>query len=351
MAVHQLINTAWPGDAVTQMAFAAREVLQREVASEVFAWGVHAELLESARPLSELPAPDAGNVLVHHVSIGQPEVTQTLLERDDPLVLAYHNITPDHLLVGSSPEVAVRCHWGRVELELLRDQVLLAVADSSFSANELEDLGYRDVVVAPLGLDPGRLLRQTMPGTPAPGRTPYLLVVAQLLPHKAVEDVLSALHILQAHQRREIGLIVVGHPRDASYAEALNRYAGQLGLREITWAGRVDDPTLAALYRDAAALVSTSKHEGLGVPLLEAMSFGVPVVAVGSTAVPETVGDAGLVLPAGSGPALVAEAVAAVLDDRGLRDQLTQRGRLRAAQFTPASTTSTMLTALAERFR
>jgi glycosyltransferase involved in cell wall biosynthesis len=92
---------------------------------------------------------------------------------------------------------------------------------------------------------------------------------------------------------------------------------------------------LCALYAAADVFVSCSAHEGFGVPLVEAMWWGVPVVAVGAAAVPETVGGAGLVLPTAD-PLLVAEAVARVLRDDGLRAALVAAGRRRADELSLA---------------
>lgn len=348
IAIHQLVHTAWPGDAVTQLALAVRDTLRSSVGSELFAYGIHPEMTREARPAHTLPASGRDGVLVYHLSIGQPEVTNLLLERDDQLVLVYHNITPDVELLETDPDLAMRSHWGLVELELLRDRVDLAVAYSTFSAAELETAGYDNVLVTPFGLDPRRLV--TFPGAPSVmGDVPYLLTVSQLLPHKAVEDTLSAVHVLQSHLRREIGLVVVGHPRDVAYAESLAEFARHLDIRHLHWAGRVSDEELAGLYRGATALLSTSRHEGFGVPLLEAMALGVPVIARAAGAVAGTVDDAALLLPDSSGPQVLAEAVAELMDNSTLRRELVARGRRRASLFAPETTTADVLAALAGR--
>jgi glycosyltransferase involved in cell wall biosynthesis len=95
-------------------------------------------------------------------------------------------------------------------------------------------------------------------------------------------------------------------------------------------AGYVDD--LPALYRGADALVVTSRHEGFGLPALEAMACGTPVVAFANTAIPEVVGDGGRLVPDGDVAALV-RALAAAVDDQMVRRSLVRRGLARAATF------------------
>jgi glycosyltransferase involved in cell wall biosynthesis len=112
-----------------------------------------------------------------------------------------------------------------------------------------------------------------------------------------------------------------------------------LGLGEcVTLTGSVSQAALVSYYRAADVFVCLSQHEGFCVPLLEAMWHAVPVVALVSSAVPETLGPAGVLLPSrpGGGPAgsaLVAAAVHRVLDDRSLRGALIAAGRARAQDF------------------
>jgi glycosyltransferase involved in cell wall biosynthesis len=89
---------------------------------------------------------------------------------------------------------------------------------------------------------------------------------------------------------------------------------------------------LEAYLKAADVFVCASDHEGFCVPLAEAMGHGVPIVAYGVTAVPETVGDAGLVL-ADKSPVRFAAAVDRVLADATLREHLSAAGRARAAGF------------------
>lgn len=97
--------------------------------------------------------------------------------------------------------------------------------------------------------------------------------------------------------------------------------------------GHVDDATLAALYRGCAAFAYPSRYEGFGLPVLEAMSYGAPVVASSATAIPEAAGDAALYAPPDDSAALAA-ALERVLTDDTLAAELRRRGRARAAAMT-----------------
>jgi glycosyltransferase involved in cell wall biosynthesis len=97
--------------------------------------------------------------------------------------------------------------------------------------------------------------------------------------------------------------------------------------------GHVDDDTLAALYRSAEVLAFPSRYEGFGLPMLEAMSYGAPVVAANSSALPETAGDAACYVEPGDSNAL-ATAILRIVADSRYRDELRRRGFARAASFT-----------------
>jgi L-malate glycosyltransferase len=103
-----------------------------------------------------------------------------------------------------------------------------------------------------------------------------------------------------------------------------------------------------AYLRRADLFVTATEHEGLCVPLLEAMAFDVPVVARNYAAVPDTLGNAGLLLPRDSGPLLLAEGMVELLSNQPLRSELVSRGRRRLADFDPDAARATFLANIAE---
>jgi glycosyltransferase involved in cell wall biosynthesis len=325
--------------------------------SEIFAAYVDEELAGDAHPLEAyevLPSAQAGgNLLIYHASIGEPAVASFLLGRPERLVLKYHNITPAGYFLSFDPRFAELLAGGRLELVALRDRVRLALADSAFNARELEELGYPDVRVSPLVVETGRL-RDTEPDPELAARLderlegPLLLFVGQLLPHKRPDLLLAAYHLLVTYLIPEVNLALVGPCPSLRYRWALEGFIGQLNLDRVLVPGRVAAAQLAAYFRRAGAFVTLSEHEGVCVPLLEAMAFGVPVVARDYAAVPETLAGAGLLLPAGDDPMLVAEALARVLTDDELRHQLTTAGKQRLPAFDPDAARATLLRHLAD---
>jgi glycosyltransferase involved in cell wall biosynthesis len=337
-AIHQILVGAGPGDAITAMARHIRSGLRALGPSEIYAHFVSPGVAGDVLPLSSLSRPGRNDLLVYHASYGVPLITQVLLARPEPIVLVYHNITPSEHYVRHDPAFAAGLVWGRHELGLLHDRVRLAIAVSSFNAADLAAQGYSDVHILPAGLHPRRLHATAPSGALAPrlrDRFPhgFALTVSQLLPHKRMETIIQAMHLLQWVHERPLGLAVVGTPRSQQYADALLLYAQQLNVERVWFFGSASDAELSTMFRCADLFVSASAHEGLALPPLEAMSFGVPVIARDAGALAETLGGAGLLLPQDSGCALMAEAMVKVLDDPELRATLRRRGEARVAQI------------------
>lgn len=158
----------------------------------------------------------------------------------------------------------------------------------------------------------------------------YLFSVGRLNRRKNLGRLLQAHARLQAAGRR-VPLVIAGKPdHGAGDLIRATRRGGDAGVR---WMGLIPEEDLPAFYAGASCFVYPSLFEGFGLPLLEAMQSGCPVVASDRTACPEVVGDAGVVVDAGRTDA-IAEGIERVLADRGLREELRARGLARSRRFT-----------------
>jgi glycosyltransferase involved in cell wall biosynthesis len=175
-------------------------------------------------------------------------------------------------------------------------------------------------------------------GTPVLGLEPrtYVLFVGTVEPRKGIDVLLAAHAALRRQGHPQLRLVVAGPP---GWGET-----PALDGPGVVAPGRVDDVTLDALYRGAAALAVPSRSEGFGLPALEAMARGCPVVASDAGALPEVVGDAGVLVPPGDADAL-ATALDHLLTDDALATSLGAAGHRRAATFTWAASTAAHLAA------
>ncbi len=356
----QVLVGASQGDAVTNEALALRPALRELGESDIYARYYDPSLAGDVLPLDEYarraPAggPDAADdVLVVHGSIGSEAVAAFLAGRPERLVLRYHNISPAEPFRPYDAAFAGLLDHGRTDIAALRPRVALALADSAFNAADLEAMGYEDVRVSPLVVDPAALCGlEPDPATVHHLETevegPVLLYVGQVLPHKRPDLLVQAFGVLTTYLDPDARLILVGPARLPAYGHAVQHLVHELSLPGAWVAGPVSPEALAAFYRRADAFVTASEHEGFCVPLLEAMAFDLPIAARAAGAVPETAGDAALLLPLGGGPELLAEGMLAVLHDDWFRAGLVERGRQRLADFAPERSAATFVGLLAE---
>jgi glycosyltransferase involved in cell wall biosynthesis len=170
---------------------------------------------------------------------------------------------------------------------------------------------------------------------------PYVLSVGNAKPHKNLPRLFRAFASLPAELRATHRLVLIGDHRDE--AGALAVLARELGIGErVIFAGRVEDSDLAAAYTGCALFAMPSLDEGFGLPALEAMACGAPVVASSRASLPEVVGDAGILVPADD-PLAIAAAMTRVLTDARLRRDLERRGLERARRFSPERTSERVL--------
>jgi glycosyltransferase involved in cell wall biosynthesis len=351
--IHQVLAAAAPGDAITNAAIEFRELLKLAAPSEIYARHVAPELSSEVRPLRDFSHRDKRGVLLYHASIGEPAVTAFLHSRREPLVLVYHNITPSHYFEPWDVAFAELLALGRREVHGLSERTSMAIAASAYNAVELEGMGYRDIRVIPPVINPRRLVELA----PEPTmlnyldtvlKVPFVLFVGQLVPHKRPELLVQAMHIARTYLGLQACCLLVGPQRFPRYTAAIVDEVHQLNLSTVHLVGGIPDASLAATFRRARAMVTASEHEGFCVPLLEAMAFGVPVIARACAAIPEVVGDGGLLLPSNAEPELIAEAIESVVDDDKLRADLSARGLERVEHFDETAARSALLTALAE---
>lgn len=333
-AIHQSLAGASPGSSIWNEAVCLRDALRTwGFRSNIYVEEVHTDLRREVMHFTEY-RPQLHDVLIYHYSTGSP-LTKRMLATNCPFILFYHNITPTQYLEHANPRMAAQLDHGRDELKHLAKSVCLAVAHSEFSRHDLLAAGFEHTVTLPV-LVPDTL-STIQPDSDTIARFDdgwtNLLSVGRLAPNKRHEDAIKTLY---AYRRinPNARLLLVGTSQNLErYVEWLHGFTRSLNLSEfVIFCGHVSDAELAAYYRLANVLLSMSEHEGFCIPLVEAMRLAVPVVAYRSSAIPETLGGAGVLIRS-KNYAVIAELLEQLRTHESFRKQIVSLQSRRAAEL------------------
>jgi glycosyltransferase involved in cell wall biosynthesis len=172
----------------------------------------------------------------------------------------------------------------------------------------------------------------------------FILYVGNFNPHKNVPILIKAYSELPPAIKEAYGLVLGGSSR----CHELASLAKELGIeKNVRFTGFVPENDLPVIYSAATVFVFPSLHEGFGLPPLEAMACGTPVIVSDAASLPEVVGDAGILIKPTDTKAL-SKAIINVLNDNDMQITLKKKGLLKAKVFTPHKTASEFLATISK---
>jgi glycosyltransferase involved in cell wall biosynthesis len=351
-AINQFLPNLAHGDAISNEAMFIRDQL-RELGfrSEIYVQYIDPMVADECHQFTAESVARSDAAIYHH-SIGTA-ITPHLIEFAKPKCLIYHNITPGEFFEAFRPEFAQILYKGRHDLQQLGQHFQISVGVSAFNAAELAQDGFANPGVLPLVIDPGKWAFPPDPSIMAQlqdGRT-NILFVGRFAPNKKQDDLIVAFsHYLQLDPTAR--LILVGKPESEDpYVIHLRDLITHLGLSDsVVLPGSIADAQLAAYYRSAHLFWSMSEHEGFCVPLIEAMWFDVPILAFKSSAVPETLAEAGLMFTHKDDAPGLAALAHLVVEDATLREKLIGVQRRRRLAFLPKKVLPVLVEMVAKLF-
>ncbi|MDQ3649683.1 MAG: glycosyltransferase family 4 protein [Acidobacteriota bacterium] len=279
------------------------------------------------------------DILIYHYTVGWDFGLEVLEELPCRKLIKYHNVTPPEFFAGYSAEHERLCRDGRQLQPMVNAGCDLYLSDSEYSLWELLTAGAdqsKCLVVPPFHhID---CLHSAEPDFDVlnayhDGQT-NLLMVGRVSPNKGHAALIEAFALYHRHYNQHSRLLLVGKEVGfETYFESLSELVARYGLeKSIIFTGGVSESELKAYYMVANAFVLTSEHEGFCVPLVESMAMKVPIVAYASTAIPGTVGGAGLVWRERN-PFLLAESIDFLVKNTDLSESLGLMGWRRYEQL------------------
>lgn len=337
-AFHQILPSLALGDGISNFAVELKALLlELGFESEIYARWIDPQLSHVCQPASELRDENGATVLYHY-SIGDKPLSEAFERWKGRRIFFYHNLTPPSFFSGLNDGLVQMLRDGIEWLPRVTKSAHAGAAHTKFSLSDLRQAGMRNLSLLP-PLLPLRLYARTVSDLTIEklikdGR-PTLIFVGRLSPQKCQDELIRVLAKLKDNHGINAKLLLPGRSASERYREKLQEVAAESGLEDsVVFIGPLSNEALVACYRAADVFVCASAHEGFCVPVIEALHFELPVVARSHAALPETLGDGG-VLVHSDDPSAMAEEVARILSNTVWRKSVIARGRARLSELSP----------------
>lgn len=330
------------GDAVSNDVLGMHDVLRRqghEVRIFAEGWTIRTPKVWPAHSIDDFLR-KSSDILFYHYSRGWAPGLDLLRKPKWQTAIKYHNVTPPEFFVRFNADYARMCHDGREQLgPIARADCDLYLSASSYNMRELlaEGAGESKSFVIPPFHHIDRL-HSTEPDVNVLGAfddgLTNICMVGRVAPNKGHPRLIEAFAAYHHEYNVNSRLLIIGKEerRLKNYSNLLREMTKRMDLQgKVVFAGGVSDQALKAYYLASQVFMITSEHEGFCVPLVEAMAMRLPIVAYGSTAIPDTVDKVGLVWNDWN-PYLLAESIHSIVEDKSVQSVLKEMGWRRYQQ-------------------
>ena len=332
MEIHQILPTISPGDAIGNEVIEIRDILRKwGYKSDIYAQNIHSKM-NAKRYTDYKKVSSKDNILIFHFSIGS-EVSDFVKTLPDRKILRYHNITPYEYYIGINDYLANLVKNGRNELRSFCDIIDLALGNSDYSRLELQEYGFRNTGVLPILVDfekynnPNHKLLERY-------EDDYIniLFVGRIIPQKKQEDLIKTYYYYKCINSKSRLFLVGNYEGSEKYYKQLQELIRRLKLKDVYITGMTDFKDMVTYYKLADVFLCMSDWESFCVPLLESMFFDIPIVAYNSTAIPYTLGKAGILINEKNYEE-IAEMINLLVEDTELRNRIIKKQNERWREF------------------
>ncbi len=338
MRVVQLLPTLSYGDGVGNDVLAIDRILKENRYDTM----IYAENIDSridpgiARYFSKMPGMGEDDIILYHLSTGT-QLNYRLPKLGGRKIIVYHNNTPPKWFAPYDKRAEALSQKGIRGIRHLAGSAEYCLADSSFNKEDLIRNGYRcDIDVLPILIpfdDYKKRPDEKVLGRYRNDGYTNIVFTGRITPNKRQEDVIETFFYYKKYYNPRSRLFLVGSWNGMErYYRRLEDYVEKLGVEDVYFTGHIRFEAILAYYSLADVFLCMSGHEGFCIPLLEAMSFDVPIVACCEAAVTETLGGSGLGMKERD-TLLAAGLVNRVVTDRKLRENVIRAQQERLADF------------------
>lgn len=341
MKIYQIVPTLNFGDAIGNDVIAIKHVIEdMGIKTYIYSNAVADKIKEpNVYTVDVMPKVSENDIVIYHMGSGSP-FNEMAAELNCRKIMIYHNITPYEFFNIDNPAASENCRQGLEDMvKVMKGKFTAYLADSEFNKSNMIEMGYKakDIDVIPV-IVPFEDYKQTpdakMVKKLSDGIT-NIVFVGRIAPNKKHEDIIRAFAYYKKHTNPKSRLILVGssNPSGVYYPDLVS-YIEELGVEDVVFPGHISFAEILAIYKTAHVFLCMSEHEGFCVPLLEAMTFDVPVIAYNACAVPETLGGSGIVVD-DKDPVFLSRVIDETVNNQSMRQAVikAQRERLKFFEY------------------
>ncbi len=251
-------------------------------------------------------------------------------------ILVFHNVTYPHLFREWNYNSYQRCLAGEEDIKYTKDKYIYAITLSEFSKQTLISAGWDSskISIFPLYEIPNidsdydkETFEKYNDGSI------NFIFTGRISPHKKIEDVINIFNFYNKNQNNKSRLFLVGSFDLENYKRALDDYIADNHINNVIFTGHVSNASRNAYYRLSDIFICTSEHEGFCIPILEAFQRKIPVIAYNTTALPDTMGNAGILVNS-KAPELVCKEIVKLCSDNSYKQSIIEKQLNRLKEMT-----------------
>lgn len=274
--------------------------------------------------LEQIPQLQKEDIVIYH--FGSADCSyEVIRDLKCKKILRYHNVTPPEFFKNYDKDSEKTTKNGLEQIQNMKDFFDYGMVDSEFNKQDLIRMGHTypiDVVPILIPMDDYyKTPTQEVVNKYRDNDYTNIIFVGRIVPNKKDEDIIRSFAVYKRSYNRKSRLILVGnYAGQEIYYNELKRLIKDEGIDDVILTGHISFTDILAYYSVADLFLCLSEHEGFCVPLVEAMLFDIPIVAYKKAAVPETLGEGGMLIDRKQ-PEYVAEMMHRLLCNAELREQ------------------------------
>lgn len=331
--IYQVVPVFKSGDAIGNYALFIKRILDDyDILNEIYCYENLSDL-QVIKNIKDFPITSSKDAILLHMA-AENEFADIMDAHSAKKVLFYHNITPSYFFEGFDDFAEQSTKRGRIQVDTLKQTVDACITDSEYNKTELQDMGYNvpiHVVPIPFKKEDYTGIESEQVKAMLTDGKKNILFVGRIAPNKKMEDLIESYQTYCDGYDKNVRLILLGN------YNTNDKYYNYLKEKirpgdDIIFTGHIKSEEWITYYKYADLFLCLSEHEGFCVPLVEAMSYQIPIVAYDSSAVGETLGQAGILLKS-KNPNVVAKAIHQIFNDKEYVDEIRSKQQERMHTF------------------